>query len=186
MLIGICGKANAGKDSVAKFIQECINCRIVHWADPLKEMLISYFGLNYEDVYTQEGKEKYNEYWGMKNREILQKFGTNACRDNFCVDVWIKTMELRIKNDIEKENILIADTRFDNEAEFIRKNDGIIIEVVRKSGTFLTKRLSEHSSENGISKEFITYVIYNEGTLQDLQEKVVKIINEIVARGKND
>lgn len=184
MLIGICGKANAGKDTVAKFIQECINCRIEHWADPLKEILIEYFGLNYEDVYTQEGKEKYNEYWGMENREILQKFGTDACRDNFCVDVWIKIMELRIKKNIEKENILIADTRFDNEAEFIRKNDGIIIEVVRKSGTVLTERLCKHSSEKGVSKELITHVIYNDGALPDLKEKVVKIINEIVLRGK--
>ena len=172
MNIGITGQMQNGKDTVANMIKEMVSdFEITHFADPLKEICINYLGLSYEDVYTSEGKAKYNDFWGMTNREILQKMGTEAFRKGFKSDVWVKLMELKLKN----SNYIIPDVRFDDEAKVILDNDGIIINVIRPFVNNSLKDLS-HESEKGVSKELITYTVINDSDLDSLKEKVKNIL----------
>ena len=79
-ILGITGKMFSGKDTVAEFVHFAFrNSRITSFAYPMKQMMIDYFGFTYEDLYTVEGKNRYNEFWGMTNREALQKIGTETC-----------------------------------------------------------------------------------------------------------
>ena len=54
MIFGISGKMGSGKDTVGKIIYDMLkpNCKITHFADPLKDLCINYLGLSYDDVYT--------------------------------------------------------------------------------------------------------------------------------------
>lgn len=175
MFVGICGKAGSGKDTVAHYISDYLKCGIYHWADPIKEMLISYFGLTYEDAYSQSGKAAFNDFWGMTNREILQRFGTDACRNGFREDVWIKIMELKLK-DFTDDIVLLPDTRFDNEAKFIVDSGGFNILVVRDS---LDDVSDSHSSEAGVSDSLIKKVIYNNSDLVALLVTVQEFCKEV-------
>ena len=101
-LVGLTGLAGCGKDTLAEMVSNKGWVRVAY-ADALKDMCIDYLGLSKEDVYTQEGKVKYNEFWGMTNREILQKVGTDAMRTGFHSDVWIKIAQLKIQKLLEAE-----------------------------------------------------------------------------------
>ena len=169
MIVGISGRMGSGKDTVAEIIKRQFkdkNFEIISFADPLKNFCVQYLGLSYDDVYTQEGKMKFNEFWNMTNREILQKVGTDALRNGFDKDVWVKIMELHILNNSQK-NFIIPDVRFDNEAELVNKHSGIMLNIVRDCVNKDT-----HVSEKGISKELILFNINNNKTFYDLESEV--------------
>ena len=81
-------------------------------------------------------------------------------------------------------NWLISDMRFPNEKKAIEDRGGITIRVNRKpkSEAFLidmqnnTLTKVEHPSETALDNEQFTYVIDNNGTIQDLVEKVREIL----------
>lgn len=180
MLIGITGKARSGKDTLANFIADKhSNVYLTHWADSLKDMLIGFFGCSYEDVYTGAGKARHNEFWGMTNRELLQTIGTDALRNGFRNDVWIKIMDLKLDKNQDKDIIIIPDTRFNNEAEYIRDKGGIVIEVVRGKNGELSNKELEHSSEKGIDKTLISYIVYNNEGLDNLKKQALNIYNKL-------
>lgn len=172
MIIGITGRMQHGKDTLAKMIKEIKKeYQIIHFADPLKDMCKRYFGLSQEDVNTSEGKKRYNEFWGMTNRQILQKIGTDAMRNGFCFDVWCKIMELRLN---KSNNLIIPDVRFNDEAKLILNKGGIIIKIERN----IENESIEHVSEKGINISLVTLSIDNNGTLEELKEKTKELINE--------
>ena len=173
MIIGISGKMGCGKDTVAKIIENNFKEKdfvITHFADPLKRFCMDYLGLSYNDVYTESGKKKFNYFWGMTNREILQKVGTNALRNGFDKDIWIKIMKTEFAR---YKNVLIPDVRFDNEAQLILQEKGIVLNVQRDYSIN-----DKHISESGISEKFITKNILNNGTLNDLEKEVVCFLKD--------
>jgi len=168
-VIGVCGAAGVGKDTFARYFLHD-NWKVDHFADPLKDLLIDHFGFTWHDLYTRCGKASFNERWGMTNREALQRFGTDALRNNFCYDVWVKVMELRIeKNLAERNSIIIPDTRFDNEADLIHRFGGLVFRVDRRIDSLLSKKEIVHASEAGVSDSLVDEVVANNGTLDDLR-----------------
>ena len=65
---------------------------------------------------------------------------------------------------------VITDVRFQNEAEFIKKYGGILIEIDRNTGI-----IDEHISENNII--ICDYKINNNSTLISLYKNIDKIIS---------
>lgn len=179
-IIGITGAAGAGKDTLAELIGVDGWVRFAY-ADALKQICIDYLGLSYDDAYTQNGKTRFNEFWGMTNREILQKVGTDAMRNGFHKDVWIKIAELRLKNILDSgAKVIVTDVRFDNEAELIEKLGGCVIKITRNSISELTEKEKTHASERGIDDKYISFTIKNNMSKDDLKtEFYVKFIEFI-------
>lgn len=169
-IIGITGAAGSGKDTLAEMIKDDGWERFAY-ADALKHICMDYLGLSYNDAYTQEGKLRYNDFWGMTNREILQKIGTEAMRNGFCKDVWIKIAELKLKDMLDKgKKIIVTDVRFDNEAELIEKLGGCVIKIVRNiNHNGLSEKEQAHPSEMGISDHLISFKILNNLSKNDLK-----------------
>lgn len=166
MIIGITGKMQNGKDTLGKIIkQNYPEYEIIHFADALKQICVNYLGLTDYQVNTGWGKKEFNEFWGMTNRQILQKVGTDAMRNGFCEDVWCKVMSLRLKED---KNYIVPDVRFDDQAKMLLDKGGIIIKINRES---VNNTNENHKSQKGISEEFITCHIQNDGTIEELKQK---------------
>ena len=177
LIIGISGKMGSGKDTAAKIIKEYFkekNFEIIHFADPLKMFCIDYLGVNHDDVYTENGKKSFNTFWNMTNREILQKIGTDCLRNHFDKNIWVKIIELKIKKS-KNINFLIPDVRFDNEAEMILNNGGVVLNIER-----IAQKQDSHSSEKGISENFITKTIKNDKTLDIFQNEVVEFFKNYI------
>ena len=165
--IGFCGYMRSGKTTCANLLKDLLYERFITstisgFAIPLKEMMAEYFGFTYEELYTQHGKKRKNEHWGMSNRKCLQKLGTDALRDNFHPDVWVNIAKFRNKNvDVP---IIFDDVRFDNEVEMI-SNEGLVIRVDRPGCIG-----NDHASERLITD--VDYILTNDGTLEDLKDRV--------------
>jgi hypothetical protein len=135
-------------------------------------------------------------------REFLQKLGTEAMRDGLHTNVWVNALFADYKplvkewddlgNDtlVEYPNWIITDMRFENELEAVVKHKGIAIRVVRPKGLSeiakqshytlskdgLVPTYTEHPSETALDGFIMHYEIINDGTIEDLVEKVREIL----------
>ena len=122
----------------------------------------------------------------MTVREMLQIIGTDALRNNLHQDVWVNALmcdyipySVRGSDYEEYEsNWIITDMRFPNEMQAVKANGGITIRVVRPSNKEIPLDLL-HSSETSLDNAEFDYEIINDGKLEDLIEKVEKIILHI-------
>ena len=149
--------------------------------------------------------ENGNKAWmPMTYREFLQKLGTEAMRDGLHTNVWVnalfadyhptpnKSMEESFEEQFvtgrseihyKLPNWIITDMRFPNEMEAVVERKGITIRVVRsfnhKMGSKETGTLDLtplHPSETALDEAKFDYEIINDGTLEDLVEKVREIL----------
>jgi hypothetical protein len=60
---------------------------------------------------------------------MLQLWGTEVCRRGFHDDIWIASLENKLRT--SKDDIVISDCRFPNEIRSIRNAGGIIVWVKR-------------------------------------------------------
>ncbi len=200
-VIGIHGYMHSGKDTVATMLKNTLvskykfkeeEIEIYSFADPIKKILIEYFGLTHDDVYTQEGKIRFNNDFGMLVRQILQKFGTEAMRNKLHRAVWTIAMKYKIEKSKAKV-IIIPDVRFLNEFKFIKSQNGMIGHVIRTAVDpienmslfkFILYKLGIyrlHESETPVdTKGFRVYPIINNTTLEDLKMEVDSFIYHMV------
>ena len=71
----------------------------------------------------------------------------------------------------QNKKILVSDGRFPDEIDMIKKYNGIIIKIERNNSYDL-----QHESESYISKIICDKVINNNGTIDDLESDIKKII----------
>jgi hypothetical protein len=123
---------------------------------------------------------------GMTVRTLLQKLGTEAMRDGLHENVWVNALFADYKA-IERipekrmsimPNWIITDMRFPNEMKAILEKSGITIRVVRdyalRGGPEDPKNI--HPSETALDDAKFDYEIINDGTIEDLIEKVKEIL----------
>lgn len=109
-------------------------------------------------------------------RQLLQKFGTEVGR-NISPNLWVDALMndyIKAKSDGYEEDWIVTDVRFQNEANAIRENGGILIRINRNTGLNDT-----HISETALDdyKDF-DLVIDNNGTLDELIDKVYNFMKE--------
>ena len=176
-IIGFTGAAYSGKDTAALELEEMIQEQAVvkrfAFADPLKEAAAVLFGVHIK-MFQGENKKLVNETWNITYRDMLQKLGTDFAREVIDPEFWTK----RIHEEVLQQKAqgmdfcIFTDVRFDNEAEYIQKMGGIIVEVQRpslKGCSDLTTAEKAHKSEKGINPTLINHTLINQGTLKNFQ-----------------
>jgi hypothetical protein len=171
------------------------------FAGKLKQIASLLTGIPVEDFEDQEFKKSYlGAEWGtvesnplnavpvfeniefnhlMSVRELLQKLGTEAIRDGLHPNAWVNALMCEYKrpkmSEYNPSNWIITDVRFPNELEAVEDVKGLTFKVVRpveKSKTSV--RL--HPSETSLDKAEFDYEIINDGSIEDLIEKVRQIL----------
>ena len=119
MLIGLTGRAGAGKDTVADILVATFRYHKYSMAKPLKD-IAEIFGFTKDQLY--KNKEVVDEFWGITPRSFLQMVGTDLFRTHWRSDVWVKLAEKNTRPLLESgRNVVIPDIRFDDEALFVIK-----------------------------------------------------------------
>lgn len=183
------------------WLEEQSKFEIKKFAGKLKQMASLLTGIPVEDFEDQEFKKSYlGAEWGtvksnplnavpvfsdvsfnelMSVRELLQKLGTEAIRDGLHPNAWVNALMCEYKrpkmSEYSPSNWIVTDVRFPNELEAIEDVNGLTIKVIRpvkKSKT--TARL--HPSETSLDKARFNYTIFNDGSIEDLIEKVRQIL----------
>lgn len=169
-LLGLHGTAGAGKDSAAAGLTDFYP---MAFAKPLKDSAKILYDLTDEQLHGKL-KEVVDPRWKKSPRVIMQELGDHCRKDNprFFVTHMKAKIESAIKQGIT--SIVITDVRYDSEANMIKELGGKIIKINR---SFTTTKHTDHSSEQGILDSNVTYTVSNDGTIEDLIEKVKKIGN---------
>ena len=223
MLIGITGKAGAGKDTVGAILKDKLNMDTYAFARPLKNTINTLFSwddrhaygiLKEEVVYTrvvhlseialilnttfsnfveEDSKlhmqmnffEVFRPYlvfdnlgyaqWKISPRKAYQLFGTDFARKLIKDTIWLDMAP--------KQNVIITDVRFDNEANMVKDNGGILIQVLRN-----TKEIKEnnHTSEMGVKDYLVDVIVDNDSTKKKLKEKIDKLLEVLNAKYSED
>jgi hypothetical protein len=140
MIIGICGLIGSGKDTIADYLQNIHQFRRESFAHTLKDAVAAVFGWNREFLEgrtheSREWREQRDDWWSERlgrnitPRWILQYWGTEVCRKGFHDDIWIASLENKLRT--THDDIVISDCRFPNEIAAIKNSGGIVIRVVR-------------------------------------------------------
>ena len=141
MIIGICGFIGSGKDTVADFLVNFHEFRRESFASTLKDSVAAVFGwdrtlLEGRTAEAREWREQVDPWWAerldmptLTPRWVLQYWGTEVARRSFHDDIWIASLENKLRN--SKDNIVISDCRFPNEIQAIKKAGGQIVWVQR-------------------------------------------------------
>ena len=133
-IIGISGKKGSGKDTFAKLLQKqlelstCKSVRIDSFAANLKYCCALISGQPDYLFYNQDMKDRKACFLNFTNRELMQKFGDLT--RSLDKDIWIKSLFNKyLYLDNPPEYLIVSDVRFKNEAEHIKKLDGILIRI---------------------------------------------------------
>lgn len=169
------GSKQSGKDTCAEYLQN-FDYEILKAATPIKLMLTALFkycGFTDELIYEYlEGslKEEPIECLGGKTpRELMQSLGTEWGRDLVDPDIWINLLCNRISL---TEKSVISDVRFPNEVAKLRDQGGVLVQIYRPS----ISNNDSHSSENLLTSHHFDDVIVNDGTLDELYDKLLRTL----------
>ena len=123
------------------------------------------------DPYWEANKDRPIAALGRSPRYMLQTLGTDWARGMVNDDIWITlASQAALRNGV---GMVISDVRFDNEAKWVRDVGGVIIEVRRNSVT----PVEEHSSENPVTLIDSDFIVNNNGSLEELQDKVRELFH---------
>lgn len=138
------------------------------------------FLLNDEQTWNEAQKEVVIPYWGMSPREMFQKVGTEAGRNIFGEDLWLKRWRYHYAQYGSISNYVVPDVRFENEAKYIRDLGGVIFHVTRQIvEPVLLGNTATHSSEAGVKFVDGDRTLTNYGTKTVLCLVVDEICEEI-------
>ena len=141
MIIGVCGFIGSGKDTVADYLQNFHEFRRESFASTLKDAVAAVFGwdrtmLEGRTKEAREWREQVDPWWAQRlnmpeltPRLMLQLWGTEVCRKGFHDDIWIASLENKLRT--SKDHVVISDCRFPNEIKAIKAQGGKILWVQR-------------------------------------------------------
>jgi hypothetical protein len=203
MIIGVCGFIGSGKDTIADYLVNFHEFRRESFASTLKDAVAAVFGwdrtmLEGRTKEAREWREQVDPWWAARldmptltPRWVLQYWGTEVCRKAFHDDIWIASLENKLRN--SKDHVVISDCRFPNEISSIKNAGGQIVWVQRGAlpewyqtavdanrGSNMAlnelKRLKIHASETAwVGTEFDA-VIDNNSTIDALYQQAQTLV----------
>ena len=140
MIISISGFIGSGKDTVADYLVTEHGFRRMSFAESLKGAVAAVFGWNPimlegTTKSSREWREQKDEWWSNRlgmditPRWVLQYWGTDVLRNHFHTDIWVASVENKLRQ--AKDSIVITDCRFANEIDAIKNAGGVTMRVER-------------------------------------------------------
>ncbi len=171
-LVGLVGRAGAGKTTVASHLVESFGFVRTAFGDPLKQMLITAGLCTREECYLEKTP---------RSRELLQKIGTEIFRKQVDPKFWVRKTAENVQRLFKTgRRVVIDDIRFPEEAAVIRAfmRDSVLIKLEREGHVDATAGAT-HESESLVDTIEADHVIRaGSGEISKLLLCVEEIIGE--------
>jgi dephospho-CoA kinase len=172
-----------GKDTVADHIAELLNAMCIQthrtaFANGVREDVSKITGVPVEVIRTTEGKNIVFETLGVTIGKLLQYHG-QAKKKLDGDDIWIRQCMDSLPTESNVVSI-ISDVRYKGEQSTVQERQGIVILVKTDRPTSaiqIAGRSLQHSSERDLDGIPPDFTIENNGTLEELHNKVKELIN---------
>lgn len=182
MLVGLAGKARAGKDFCANEMCHSFSFYKTSFAEPLKKLCSDLFDMAREQLHGGL-KEVIDERYRITPRWLMQYLGTDVLRKiypNIWTDYFTRDY---IKRDKKKHRIVIPDVRFVNEVDAIKNIGGVVWKIVRL-GDYKSAEsgIKNHPSETELDSynKFDLVIEANSGNLRTLRTKILNATEEFL------
>ncbi len=179
-LIGLTGKAGAGKDTAARHLAHAHGYRIASFATPLRRMLgalLGYVGQRSEWMHERALKEQPVPGIGHSYRTLAQTLGTEWGRECLGQDIWLELMAGHMAVH-PSERWVITDVRFANELAFVQRHDGVCWLLQRDDAA----AVRGHVSEAGLGMDGVHAVLPNNGSVEELHHRIDDLLTTPIAR----
>jgi len=185
MKISITGKANSGKNTLAKLLVKSLNLKKVKYfafADPIKEIAqITFPNLPKEWLYgPSELRNKiipnaFKNGQPLSVRELMIDIGNNYGR-KYNSKIWINNFDLRYQDFIKNNpsySVILTDCRFVEELQYLKEQIFFKIKLLRND----INQINDESETNQdlINIKDYDAVVYNNGSLNDLQKEADRV-----------
>lgn len=191
--IGIMGKANSGKNTLARIIKNSLRNEVVKqgksrylsasymaFANPIKEMIRAmYPEIPKRFLYGPSTLRNEIIAGAFKNgqpltiRQLLIDIGTSA--REYDPDIWLKNFDVAYKKARYYSLVVVTDVRFRNEIEHLKAQNFQMIRLYRDTNLLSNNNIN-HISETGqddIKDDEFDYVIHNNKSLKQLKHDVM-------------
>jgi hypothetical protein len=191
MIVGIAGKARAGKDTLGGYLELRSDMIFIKtaFARALKDLCMTSFDLSYDQLYGElkevpdkrYKKPNSDDFW--TPREIMQSVGSFYRSVDY--DYWVKQLDKETLLGKDKGySFVITDVRHINECEYV-KNNGVLVKIIR--GEEQKIHGMDHESEtalDGKPDEYFDIIVYNDASIEDLAKAADGIISYAEAMKK--
>ena len=201
-LVGISGKAKAGKDTIADYLLERGWGNKVSFAGNLKKVCAEFFGIDISCFYDQTKKKEFFSSPVVLTQSLVDELVFSILGDNVSPIQVSDNIELRTPRELlqvvgtdilrkahtdchvlmlirelsgRRNGFIIPDVRFPNEAKFVLENGGFLVRINRPKEFILS---SNHLSETALDgwKDW-SFVIENDKLgLEFLYSKIEKML----------
>lgn len=202
-IISISGLIGSGKDTIADYLVANHGYVRMSFASTLKDAVSAVFGWDREMLEgrtdaARKAREQVDPWWAdrlgiphLTPRWVLQYWGTDVLRGHFHDDIWIASLEYKLKG--TTEDVVITDCRFPNEITAVRNAGGRIVRVRRgedpewfKTAHVTPGKMKElypeiHASEYSWAATKFDFTIYNDKTLDALYSQVKYLVSGLKA-----
>lgn len=210
MIIGFVGFIGSGKDTAADYLVNNHGFRRDSFANTLKDAVAAVFGwdrilLEGRTKEAREWREQVDPWWSdrlnmphLTPRWVLQQWGTDVCRNHFHDDIWIASLENKLRK--TRDSIVISDVRFPNEIKAIHNAGGLVVRIKRGPepdwyqdainvnsgpqtigwalGKAKLKELGIHASETSWVGGNIDHIVNNDRSIDDLFEQLKNLVED--------
>ncbi len=164
MMIGLCGYARSGKDTAAAGMRGYVRKA---FADALKVEAAAYCMSVYRiNPMHCTPAEKESIRWFL--------VGHGRARRLQNPNYWIEALDSSLPDALPRSKIVVTDVRYANECEWIERNGGRVIRIVRP-GIGPVCDEEQESILQILSAGFVSATVDNNGTPEELARKVMEI-----------
>ncbi len=201
MIIGICGRAQNGKDTIGKMLADALFDKtgnkyvLMAYATELKKRVQKDFDLSYEQLWGSSKEVPDHRYPKNRNNHIAGRRDTDEIKENYWTpreilqeygqffrtidyDFWVKALFNTIDEKAYK-NVILTDVRHPNEADPVKKRNGCTIKIERNVETWVHNQ--NHISETAMNKYKVDFEVKNFGDLSDLRQTAIALADAVVS-----
>lgn len=196
-LIGLVGKAGAGKDTVAGIIGRRWVAPPFAFADLLRAEVSQAYSVDARILLDRERKEtplaelalarcnsaefrrRHDDVHAAARqspRWVMQRWGDMQRERDPEHYIWPAVIARAAALNSVADALIVTDVRFTNEADWVTRNGGMLWRIVRDAPAAAA---DDHISESGSASIAVDQVIRNDGTLEDLERVVVDLLGQL-------